>query len=50
LGEIRDAKLRKGIVYSCSDCATKAKHLHDTKKIDPAFGKFFEDIIFKDLK
>ena len=51
LGEIRDAKLRKGIVYLCKNCETKriASDLaRQTKKkdsiVDDVFGDIFKPI------
>ncbi len=41
LGEIRDAKLKKGIVYLCSNC--------DTKRIASDLGKKEKPIDYMDL-
>jgi hypothetical protein len=49
LGVIRDAKLRKGIVYLCKNCETKRvasdlMNKNKTKKPDNPFGDIFGDI------
>ena len=46
LGEIRDAKLRKDVCFSCYSCVSKNKNSHTTNKnempdfMKNLFGKF----------